>query len=548
VGWHDSDGGYIDSVLDTITYPVSGISKSSSEYVKKDFNTSKKSGLRAALKVDLNENWTATASVMQQETETDGIWDHDPEVLGSMKVSRFFDDRQNDEWTQMGLLLEGNLGFADLTYAGSYLDRDYEVYSDYSAYSISGAVEPYYTCYTSYFGGPCVDPSVQFINESDITFETHELRLTSDQEQRFRWIVGAFYMKNETAYDSQWSVPPINPGAAVRDDLYFETDQVRMDSETAFFGEFSYDITDQLTATVGLRDFDSETTLEGFVGTVSWPNCCFYFSDSRPPDNVNSKFEGSDNTFKVNIAYTLNDDVLIYGTVSEGYRPGGANRTEQVGATYDADFVTSYELGVKSTLSDGRIRLNAAMYTMDWDDMQLGFFNPDISKLGLVDNVGTAESQGFELDATWLATEQLEINMSYAYNKAELTEDYDRRNDGTPDAFTGQDLPFTPDTKWALTARYNFDWMGGDGYLMSNTTFTDSMYNGIFLNSREEMDSYTISQVSLGLARDQWTAELFASNVFDEEAELYINTADIKRLVTVNRPRTIGFRFGMRFE
>ncbi|MDA0694577.1 MAG: TonB-dependent receptor, partial [Proteobacteria bacterium] len=160
VGWHDSDGGYIDSVLDTITYPVSGISKSSSEYVKKDFNTSKKSGLRAALKVDLNENWTATASVMQQETETDGIWDHDPEVLGSMKVSRFFDDRQNDEWTQMGLLLEGNLGFADLTYAGSYLDRDYEVYSDYSAYSISGAVEPYYTCYTSYFG-PCVDPSVQ---------------------------------------------------------------------------------------------------------------------------------------------------------------------------------------------------------------------------------------------------------------------------------------------------------------------------------------------------------------------------------------------------
>ena len=101
VGWHDSDGGYIDSVLDTITYPVSGISKSSSEYVKKDFNTSKKSGLRAALKVDLNENWTATASVMQQETETDGIWDHDPEVLGSMKDSRFFDDRQNDEWTQM---------------------------------------------------------------------------------------------------------------------------------------------------------------------------------------------------------------------------------------------------------------------------------------------------------------------------------------------------------------------------------------------------------------------------------------------------------------
>jgi hypothetical protein len=147
-----------------------------------------------------------------------------------------------------------------------------------------------------------------------------------------------------------------------------------------------------------------------------------------------------------------------------------------------------------------------------------------------------------------LATEQLELNFSYAYNKAELTEDYDSRNDGTPDALSGQDLPFTPDSKWALTARYTFDWMGGDGYAMANTTFTDSMYNDIFLSNREEMDSYTVTNLSLGLEQNGWTAELFASNVFNEEAELYINTADIRRLVTVNRPRTIGLRFGMRFE
>lgn len=547
VAWHDEDGGYIDSVADTITYPLSGISKSSAEYVEKDFNTSTKSGLRAALKVDLDDNWTTTISAMQQTTETDGIWDHDPEEMGSMKVSRFFDDRQDDEWTQLGLVVEGDLGFADLTYAGSYLDRDFEVYSDYSAYSVSGYVEPYYTCYTSYFG-PCVDPSIQFINDTEITFETHELRLTSAQDQRLRWILGAFYMKNETVYDSQWSVPPINPGAAVRDDLYFETDQAREDSETAFFGELSYDLTDQLTATVGIRDFDSETTLTGFVGTVFWPDCCYTFSDSRPPDNVNSKFEGSDNTLKLNLSYKLSDDILLYATASEGYRPGGANRTQQLGATYEADFVTAYELGLKSTLLDGRLRLNAAAYSMDWDDMQLGFFNPNISLLGLVDNVGTAESKGVELDATFLATEQLEIGFSYAYNSAELTEDYDSRNDGTPDAFSGQDLPFTPDSKWVLTARYNFEWMGSEAYAMSNTSFTDSMYNDIFASSREEMDSYIVTNVSVGLERNGWTAELFASNLFDEEAELYINTADIRRLVTVNRPRTIGLRFGMRFE
>lgn len=547
VAWHDKDGGYIDSVPDTITFPLSGITRASDPWVKNDFNESTKTGLRAALRVDLNDSWTATVSAMHQQTETDGIWDHDPEALGSLKVSRFFDDRQNDEWTQLGALLEGDLGFADLTYAGSYLDRDFEVYSDYSHYSISGFVEPYYTCYTSYFG-PCVDPGVQFINESQITYQTHELRLTSKQEQRLRWIVGAFYMSNETAYDSQWSVPPINPGAAVRDDLYFETDQRREDSETAFFGEFSYDITDQLTATVGGRWFDSETTLQGFVGTVFWPDCCYAFSDSRPPDNVDSVYTGSDNTMKINLSYKLNDDVLLYATASEGYRPGGANRTQQLGATYDADFVTAYELGLKSTLMDGRVRFNAAVYRMDWDDMQLGFFNPDISLLGLVDNVGTAESQGVEIDTTFLVTERLEVSFSYAYNKAELTEDYDSRNDGTPDAFKGQDLPFTPDTKWVLTARYGFDVMGGDGYVMANSSFTDSMYNDIFLSNREAMGSYNITNLSLGMAKNQWTAELYASNVFDEEAELYINTADIRRLVTVNQPRTLGIRWGMRFD
>jgi outer membrane receptor protein involved in Fe transport len=90
--------------------------------------------------------------------------------------------------------------------------------------------------------------------------------------------------------------------------------------------------------------------------------------------------------------------------------------------------------------------------------------------------------------------------------------------------------------------------MGSEAYAMSNTSFTDSMYNDIFASSREEMDSYIVTNVSVGLERNGWTAELFASNLFDEEAELYINTADIRRLVTVNRPRTIGLRFGMRFE
>ena len=240
---------------------------------------------------------------------------------------------------------------------------------------------------------------------------------------------------------------------------------------------------------------------------------------------------------------------MFYGTYSQGYRPGGANRTEQLGATYDPDFLDNFELGMKSTWFDGRMRLNGAVYYMDWDDVQIGFFNPDISLLGLVDNIGAAESKGIELDLTALLTQNLEVSVAWAYNRAELTEDYYRRDSNTtPDAFDGQDLPFTPDNKFTFTGKYNFAVAEMPAYAQLNYSYTDSMWNGIFFNSREEMDDYGIANASVGVTTGRWNAELYVSNLTDEVAELYINTVDIQRLVTVNRPRTFGVRMGMRFD
>ena len=81
VGYDDRDGGYIDSVADSITYPVSGITRNNTAYIQDDFNDSVKSGYRAALRVNLNENWTLDASVIGQTLESDGVWDHEPTGL-----------------------------------------------------------------------------------------------------------------------------------------------------------------------------------------------------------------------------------------------------------------------------------------------------------------------------------------------------------------------------------------------------------------------------------------------------------------------------------
>jgi outer membrane receptor for Fe3+-dicitrate len=186
---------------------------------------------------------------------------------------------------------------------------------------------------------------------------------------------------------------------------------------------------------------------------------------------------------------------------------------------------------------------------MDWDDIQLGFFNREISLLGLVDNVGTAESKGIEFDTTYLATENLELSLSYAYNQAELTENYFANNTATePDARSGQDLPFTPDNKFTLSARYSVNMFDMPSTLQLNYAYTDSMWNDLFLSNREQMDGYGLLNATWRFDADNWYFTVFGDNLTNEVAQLFINSADIQRLVTVNRPRTLGVSVGMRFK
>jgi len=543
VGFNDRDGGFIDSVNDSITYPVSGITRSNEVFVEDNFNDSVKDGYRAALRVDLSENWKLDVNYMGQETSTNGVWDHNPDELGEYNVSRFYDDKTHDEWTRFSATVTGDLGFADLTFTSSSLERDFEVLSDYSHYSIDGYVEGYYTCYEYYFG-PCVDPSIQFENDTHQEYDTTEIRLSSKEGEKFNWIIGAFQTENVTEYDSQWHVPAINPDAAVpgSKDLYYQTDQVRAEDESAVFGELYYQINDKMELTLGHRKFDNETTLKGFVGTIWWPNS-LYGSTTRP-DNVNSKYDGSDSISKINLSYQVDNNSMLYITRSEGYRPGGANRTTQLGATYDADFLTSTEFGFKSISMDGRLRLNGAMYQMDWDDIQLGWFDSSISLLGLVDNIGKANSNGFELDAKYILSDSVSVAVGYANNEAVLKEDYVLR--GVVEAKDGQDLPFTPDTKYNVTI--NVD-TGDTSSLQFNYVYVDEMWNDLFYDDREMQDSYGIANLSFTTqVGENSTMQIYMDNIFDEVAQLYINSEDIQRLTTVNRPTTVGVKFSWNYK
>ncbi len=571
VGWYLEDGGWIDVVPGSKTFSRSGITITNSgngdgnkNTVEEDYNELTNSGLRAALGIDLNDSWTATGSVMLQKQQSDGIFADQPDSLGEGKVLRFFQDNYEDEWSQLGLLLEGDLGFADLVFSGTYLDRDVEYDIDYTQYSeYSNYIEYYYTC-VAYDFGNCTDPRIQYDQDSTYKRSTYELRLQSNGDSNLDWVVGAFYTENEHEYFNKWLIPtipdgndvPLNRNVDGVENLYFVTNQERTSSETAFFGELTYHFNDQFSATAGIRVFETEDELSGFVGSRF---SCFDPADGNRVGNGTATsascgggldIDDDDVTVKLNLSYSFNDDIMGYVTYSEGFRPGGINRegTDVIAQIYKPDFLKNFEVGMKTTLADGRVRLNGAVYVMDWDDLQLTRFDQDFNSfLGLTANTDGADVWGIEGDLTWAISELWTMNFAASYNDGETKKDFFvGTNDPDPAAPKGTELPFAPELKFTFNTRYQFNVGNSPSFVQASWTYTDSSYNDLFIDSRVRQDSYNILDLSAGSEFGKIGVDVFIANATDERAEIahYSRAGDDR--VTTNRPRTIGVRMHYR--
>src|SRR5688572_28821077 len=146
VGWAKHEPGWIDNVAATRTYPGNladpddDVTVNNAEFVEDNYNTVDTLGARAALRIDLGENWTLTPSVMYQKSEHEGSWGDDindfiPEAAGKNKVAHFREEFFIDEWYQAGLTIEGSISNFDVVYSGNYLNREDDGSTDYSDYS-----------------------------------------------------------------------------------------------------------------------------------------------------------------------------------------------------------------------------------------------------------------------------------------------------------------------------------------------------------------------------------------------------------------------------
>lgn len=570
------------------------------DIAEEDFNDSSYKGLRVSGLYEFNQDWSLLVQNTWQELGADGVFDYDPAV-GDLDVERFFPDELEDTFNQTTWTLDGRLGMLDLVYTGGYLDRDVEQSVDYTGYNNAGAFIAYYTCtydnpdYIVNYGidpdvitenRHCLDPTKGTKIDQSHERNTHEFRFSTPQDNALRFVGGVFYddLTIETIDDFHYfagmpgggealgfapntpfpDANNINPNTRPPTVAFFN-DITRTEEQLAFFGEMSYDFTPKLTGTVGLRHYDIES---GFTGSSNFANGIFQGSEEPPFRGRNYDESGGHSTEKLttdgvvpkfNLSYDYTPNVKFYATYSEGFRPGGFNRGgglesnnpdfPTTNTTYGTDDVVNKEFGWKTMLFENSLRWNGNIYHIDWTDMQISRFDPvNVSILTFIENGADSEIFGMESDLTWRATDNLTLYGAISYNDTELTDTNARAIELVP---VGSELALVPE--FQANARARYEWRIDSDFVdyahwQVGARYASEAWSSLVAEERREQDSYAIADMSVGVSKDEWGLSLYASNVTDERAQLFINTQDDIERVTTNRPRTIGLKLSYRYQ
>lgn len=575
VGWNEETAGYIDNVVGTRTYGRGTATKaddltiSNAGVASDNYNGSSTRGGRAALRVELGENWVITPSVMGQRTKTSGLYAFDPKV-GDLKVTHFYPEASDDKWVQAAMTIEGQISNLDVTYAGSYLKRDVDTRQDYSDYSYFYDQVGYGFYWTNDTGG-LANPSQYITGKDGFTKESHEIRLATPDDKRLRVVGGLFYQRQEHLITQRYKIDGIGFGIEVPgySDTIWLTAQQRIDRDSAAFGEAYFDITPKLTVMGGIRFFKSDNSLEGFYGYGTGyggtgERACFRKGgvNGAPCTNLDKRVKETGNVPKVTLTYKFDDDKLAYVTYSEGFRPGGINRRSTL-PPYQADYLKNYEFGWKTSWAQNRVRWNGSVFMEDWQNFQFSILGAN--GLTEIKNANEARIKGVESDISWAVAQGFTLNASAAYTDAKLTANYCGFTDAagnpvttcaTPQAPDGTALPVTPKFKANVTARYEFNVGAYDAYLQASAVNQTGSWTDLRLKERAiigRQSGYTLVDVSGGVVRDAWSMSVYIKNLTDKRASLnrYAECAEAvcgaQTYIVPNQPRTIGLKLGRKF-
>ena len=620
---------------------VNFLEANNSALVEDDFNDTTYSGGRIAAQWDINDNWRISAGAMAQKIESDGTFYTDPNLSDDYQIQRFEKEFVEDEYTNVHWTIEGRIGALEVLYTGAFTERETDQRTDYSDYLFIGQYIPYYICdyyvsYTTYAPdnlptGTCQAPNLYTTNKVDSEFTSHEIRFSTDQDKRLRVTAGGFFSEMELTEMVDFSYPgnkfvdswgggyngtgfgfPLNynypydgqggykvgAGPYPRDTI-FRNDIIRTDDRMGVFGEVTFDLTDRLSITGGLRWFEYEVDLAGSANgsfynmsgtdynkfgtnindlydgdkSIRWTYSGFFPYEASPvytPDNLPStddpNYQRIVNSIcapdvaeddgvigKVTLSWRPNDDHLWYVTWSEGFRTGLLNRP---GGAYQAandytvpfevmsDELINMELGWKLDMLGNTLRFNGSIFFLDISDLQTTIFDTSIVNLFFSDNAADAEVTGIEGDLTWAPTNNLTMGAAFSFLDTEITDTL------TPstDVQEGLELAYAPEFQGNVWARY--EWTMGNGWtahVMPSISHSGSSYSDIITINRMDVPSWTMANVTAGVTTEKWMIEAFVTNLTDEQVAQGANYVNDTERVAVAPPTTAGIRLSYDF-
>ncbi len=363
---------------------------------------------------------------------------------------------------------------------------------------------------------------------------SQEFNLLGTLGDNLEWIVGAYYFDQETVAMFEFDLPALQPlfeaifgfppggladpnvnflygerlrgGPAAMPFLDFISTQ---DTESlAFFLQGSYHVSDRLRLTAGVRRTDDDrTNVQTITANISLDECF----------GLKLQDDWQETTYKLSADFDVNESVMVYGSYAKGYKSGGFN-IGSCNNPFDPETVVAYEAGLKSTLADGRLRLNLAAFSYDYEDLQVEL---TLETTATLENATDVQSTGFEAEFVWVPVDAVQIDGGVSFMQSEF-EEFMSSDPMTPFELLdleGNQTQRAPDVSYNVGIQYTHLFAGGaDITLRYEASYKDDYYTDVFNNDFAQIDSHTLHNVRvIANVNNRWEVMAFIENATDEE-------------------------------
>jgi iron complex outermembrane recepter protein len=614
-------------------------------------------GLRASVLWKISEDWDALIVQSFQNLEADGVSTQYPlgsngQPLGPWQVTSFVPAYDKDHYENTALTVNGKIGDLKAVYTGGFLDRHIDQVNDYSNYTRS-TEGFYYSCAGGTTGGGfgtpgsgpgvppggtapvCYSPITSWRDQVTNEHLSQEFRVSTPDDWRLRGILGAYYENYKILDDMNFlyktipscedsnnlavalaggpvcvaNVGPI-PGSTANDpslrsdSTAFGEDIHRGYGQTAFFGSADFDIIPKvLTLTAGTRwyhytEYELGSKYETGFACENIAGPCYGDTKNIDAENEHKGYHGFKS--RVNLTWHITPDLMAYYTHSEGFRPGGFNRTSggvandagkspqyEIPLSYAPDSLINHEIGFKSEFLDHRVQVNVSGYRMEWDGVQFALFDPTIlGNTTFVVNGPSYQITGAELQLAVKPFDGLTVQGTSVWNSPSQSNSpcllANKAATGAGAAALGQCITeingtafpnpfgiegtrpaFSPAVEFNLRARY--EWVVGNAYNafvqgglahvgdMSNQPASYESGNipaeiiPTTTHLRYDQPGYTTYDAAIGIGKDNWTVKLVGENLGNSDASTFTSSAQFIKSEVPLRPRVIDLTLGYKF-